>query len=129
MLLLTAALMLGMHAIGGIGTLSIWWLASAFLVVDAIIVVLILRGAVAGFPREVMRSPRVIAACIALGSVFATVVFSIYILSLGLEVHRSADAFEVALGILPQPLCFSLLAGVGSRLVGRFGPAAFSRSE
>ena len=121
-LLLTAALMIGMHAIGGIGTLSIWWLAGEFLAVDVIIVVLILRGGVGGFPREVLRSPRVIAACMALGSVFAAVVSSMYILSLGLEVHRGADAFDVALLILPQPLCFSLLAGFGSRLVGRFGP-------
>lgn len=121
-ILLTASLILTMHAIGGITTLGAPMLIAHVVVIALLLIVLVKRHGIAGFPPEVVRSPRVVAACVGLASVFAGVVASMYVLSLGLTERAGADAFEVGLAILPQPLAFSLLSGVGARFVTRFGP-------
>lgn len=120
--LLTAGLILAMHAIGGVATLSTSMLLAHALALIGIGVVLAMRGGIAGFPAVVVRSPRVISACVGLASVFAGVVASMYVLSLGLATQTGADAFDVGLAILPQPVLFSLLSGFGARLVTRLGP-------
>ncbi|TYL55053.1 MFS transporter [Nocardioides sp. BGMRC 2183] len=57
-----------------------------------------------------------------LGLVFAGVLSSILVLGLALA-EEGYDAGLVGLLILPQPLCFSLFAGVGARATARCGCA------
>ena len=121
-LLLTATLVVTMHGIGGVATLSVPVLVGHAVVVGVLMVSLVLRGGVAGFPSTVVRAPRVAAACVGMAGVFGGVVASMYVLSLGLAARLGADAFVVGLAILPQPVAFSLLAGTGARLVTRYGP-------
>lgn len=120
--LLTAALMLAVHLVGAVGALPPAALAIEAALAVAAVVWLVARGGVRGFPRAVVASPRVRAACLALGGAFAAVVASMYALSLGLVEREAATALLVALLILPQPIAFSLGAGLGARLVTRFGP-------
>lgn len=119
--LLTGLLLVGMHTIGGIGSSPNWLLGVESVLVAALAVVLVRRGGVGGFPARVVRSPRVLACCVGLAAVFAGVLASMYIVSLGLQEQYGADAFAVGLAILPQPIAFSVLSGLGGRLVTRFG--------
>ncbi|WP_139417484.1 MFS transporter [Agromyces laixinhei] len=118
--LLTAALMLGVHLIGAIGGLPAIVAGVELAAFALVVVALFARRGVRGFPSGVASSPGVRAACLALAGIFAGVVASMYVLSLGL-VESGATALIVALVILPQPLAFSLLAGTGARLVTRIG--------
>lgn len=120
--LLTAGLMGGIHLIGALGSAPPASLAIEAVVVAAIVAALVGRGGVRGFPSQVVRSPGVRVACLAIGGLFAGVVASMYALSLGLVESTGASALVVALLILPQPVAFSLTAGLGARLVTRRGP-------
>jgi len=119
--LLTAALMIGVHLIGAVGGLPPIVVGIELAAFAVLAIALVARRGMRGFPSGVVRSPGVRAACLALAGVFAGVVASMYVLSLGL-VETGATALVVALVILPQPLAFSMLAGVGARLVTRIGP-------
>jgi MFS family permease len=121
---LTVILMVALHGIGGIGTSPGWLLGAEILVVVALATGLRRRGGVVGFPAQVMRLPVVRSSCAGLAAVFAGVVSSMYVVSLGLQLRDGADAAEVGLTILPQPIAFSVLSGFGARLVTRFGPGA-----
>ncbi|KRC58417.1 hypothetical protein ASE14_17600 [Agromyces sp. Root81] len=118
--LLTAGLMIGVHLVGAIGRLPALLAGIELAVFGGVVIALIARRGVRGFPSGVVRSSGVRAACLALAGVFAGVVASMYVLSLGL-VESGATALVVALLILPQPLAFSMLAGSGARLVTRIG--------
>lgn len=125
--LLTAALMLTVHFVGAITTLPLIVLATEAGVILVLAVWLIRRRGVRDIPRSVVATPRVQAACLALGGLFAGVVGSMYALSLGLSDGQGASALTVALLIVPQPILFSLSAGVGARLVTAWGaPRVFA---
>lgn len=120
-LLLTVVLMIAMHALGGAATLHPIVLAVEAAVIAVGVGVLVRRGGIAGFPRQMAVSPKVIGPCLALAAVNAGSMSSMYVLSLGLQHLNGLSAFAVGLMILPQPLLFSLLARPCSRLVGIIG--------
>lgn len=122
---LTAGLMIGMHAISGLAVTPPWLLAVEVCLVAAAVLALRRRGK-AGFPVEVTRAPQVRASCVTLAAVFAGVVASTYVVSLGLQQRPGVDAFDVGLLVLPQPLAFAALSPAGALLVRRFGPRAVS---
>lgn len=59
-----------------------------------------------------------------IGGGSAGMLASIYVLTLALQDWHGVDAFTVGLLILPQPVCFALLARVGSAWVSRSGTTA-----
>ncbi|WP_163541023.1 MFS transporter [Occultella kanbiaonis] len=121
---LTVILMLTMHALGGIGSTDGAVIAIEFGLAAVVLAWLIRRGGVGDYPTAVLASRRIRAACLGLAGVYAAVLSSMLALSLGLQGQGSdLDAFALGLLILPQPVAFTLTAGLGSRLVSRFGPA------
>ncbi|WP_084614245.1 MFS transporter [Nakamurella lactea] len=120
----TLVLVLAMHAVGGIGSSTGLLIALEAAAVLVGVAWLSRRPGGAGFPAEVVRSPRVRAACLGLAAVFAGVVASMYVLSLGLGTGYGHSGLVVGLLILPQPLFFSGLAGLGARLVTIARPTA-----
>ncbi|MGM7699495.1 MFS transporter [Microbacterium sp. A84] len=125
--LLTICLMLTVHLVGALTTLAPLALAIEGILVILLATWLIARRGVRDIPRSVVSSPRVRAACLGLGGLFAGVVGSMYALSLGLSDGQGASALAVALLIVPQPILFSLSAGVGARLVTTWGaPRVFA---
>lgn len=119
--LLTVTLMVAMHALGGAASLHPLVLTAEVAVIAIGVGVLVKRGGVIGFPRHVAVSPKVSGPCIALAAVNAGSVASMYVLSLGLQNLNGLSPFVVGLIIVPQPLCFSLLARPCSHLVGIIG--------
>lgn len=117
--LLVVALMAFMHAVGNIrGDATV--LAVEFLVV--VVAVLLLhhrRGS--ALPAAVTAARRVRFAAVILGSVFAAVLASLFVLSLALQHGAGLQPLTVSLLLLPQPLCFSLLAPLGGHLTSRLG--------
>lgn len=120
-LLLTVVLMVGMHALGGAVTLHPLVLLAELAVIAVGVVVLVKRGGIIGFPRQLVAAPTVAGPCVVLVAVNAGSVASMYVLSLGLQHLNGMPAFAVALLIVSQPICFSLLARPCSRLVGSIG--------
>lgn len=120
--LLTAILMVAVHAIGGITTQSEVASVGQGVLVLVLVGLLARRGGVAGFPASVVMAPRVLGSCIALAAVFAGVLTGCYLVSLGLQAGGNAGPLEVGLVLLPQPLTFAFLSGAGARLVTRIGP-------
>jgi MFS family permease len=120
---LTAILLLAMHALGGLGSTDGAVLAIEFGLAAMVLAWLIHRGGVGDYPTAVLASRRIRAACLGLAGVYAAVLSSMLALSLGLQGQGDLDAFALGLLILPQPVAFTLTAGLGSRLVSRFGPA------
>lgn len=118
----TVLLVVAVHAIGGIGRVAWPLVGIETLAVMVGVLLLARRSGGAGFPAEVVRSPRVQSACLGLAAVFAGVVASMYVLSLGLG-RFGYGPLTVGLLILPQPLFFSSFAGVGAKLVSRLRPA------
>ncbi|WP_419993873.1 MFS transporter [Streptomyces boninensis] len=119
--LLTAALLLAVHAVAGTGGSAAWLVAAEFAAAGAAGAALVRRGGIDGFPAAAVRAPRVLACCVALAAVFAAVLGSMYVISLELQLGRSVDPFRVSLLILPQPVAFSLLSAYGARIVTRLG--------
>ncbi|MDQ0615878.1 MFS family permease [Microbacterium sp. W4I4] len=124
---LTVGLMLAVHLLGSMSTSEpLRMLAQLALLVVAACWLMLRRG-VRGIPRAVVTEPRFIAACLALGGLFAGVVGSMYVLSLAHAGANGEAALTVALLIVAQPVAFSLTAGIGSRLVTRWGaPRVFA---
>lgn len=120
-LLVTATLMVALHLVGGAATLTPLLLVVEAVVVIAGIALLVRRGGIGGFPRDVATSPRVLGAGLVLAAVFAGAVSSMYVLSLALQNIAGHSALMVGLIILPQPLFFGLLARPGARLVRVLG--------
>ncbi|TDE91466.1 MFS transporter [Occultella glacieicola] len=120
---LTGVLMLVMHALGGIGSTGAGTLAIELGLAGALVAWLIRRGGVGDYPTAVLASAPIRAACLGLAGVYAAVLSSMLALSLGLQGQGDLDAFALGLLILPQPVAFTLTAGLGSRLVSRLGPA------
>lgn len=120
-LLLTVVLMVAMHALGGASTLHPGVLGAEVAVIGAGVFALVRRGGIVGFPEHVARSPKVLGPCIALAAVNAGSVASMFVLSLGLQHLNGLSAFAVGLIIVPQPLCFSLLARPCTHLLGVIG--------
>jgi MFS family permease len=119
--LLTGALILSVHAISAMGTLPLVVSAAEGAGAAALIGLLTRRGGVAGFPGRVVFAPRVLAACLALGSIFAAALAGYYVISLSLQAAGTHDPFQVGLALLPNPVAFAALAGVGARSVTRLG--------
>ncbi|MBZ2197791.1 MFS transporter [Occultella gossypii] len=120
---LTAILILTMHALGGLGSTRVGFLAIELGLAAVVLAWLVRRGGVGDYPTAVLASRRIRAACLGLAGVYAAVLSSMLALSLGLQGQGDLDAFALGLLILPQPVAFTLTAGLGSRLVSRFGPA------
>lgn len=120
---LTATLMVALHAVSGVGTSS-WRTVVVESAAVGIAALVLWRRHVArpAAGRGLMSFPGVRASCLGLATLFASVLASMYVVSVTLEVRHGADAAEIGLAILPQPVCFSLLAGRGARLVSRLGP-------
>ncbi|WP_053922283.1 MFS transporter [Streptomyces chattanoogensis] len=122
---LTAAVILSVVAIGGIGDASPWMVAGQLAVAGVFAAVLIHRGRRRGtrmFPAGVLRSARVLAACAALAGVFAAIVASMYLTGLELALSRHYDEFAVGLALAPQSISNASVGVWGGRLVTRFGP-------
>lgn len=119
----TATLMVALHAISGVGSRP--WGAVAAEAVGVAAGVLVLWRRHRARPtigHGLLSFSGVRASCLGLATLFAGVLASMYVVSVTLEVRQGADAAEIGLAILPQPICFSLLAGRGARLVSRLGP-------
>lgn len=120
--LVTGSLVVAVHILGAVGTLG----ASTLLLEAGVLVLLVgglvVRGGIEGYPRAVITSQPVAAACVAIAGIFAAVLGSMLVLCLGLQLQERVDAFTLGLLILPQPVCFTLSAGLGARLVSRWGP-------
>ncbi|UNK71938.1 MFS transporter [Microbacterium sp. H1-D42] len=121
--LLTVALMLAVHLIGSASTAAPLGMLIQLAVLVVATCALAVRGGVRGIPRAVLAQPRFIAACLALGGLFAGVVGSMYALSLSYAGGSGDGGLTVALLIVAQPVLFSLTAGLGARLVTFWGPA------
>jgi MFS family permease len=124
-LMVTVSLMLGVHAVGGIGTLP-GWLAGGELAGAAVLAAALVRngrrGGARNFPAAVTGSPRVVGACLALAGVFAGIVTSMYLAGLILQVHRHYTAFGVGIALVPQSISNAAVTAFGAQLVGRYGP-------
>lgn len=121
-LALTAVVAVVVHALGSVGDTSGGALVGLLTVGAALVGFLVRRGGVTGLPLEVFTTRRVLAAAIALGTVFAAVLSSMYVLSLALQEREGLDAHVVGLLILPQPLTFFAASSWGARSTARFGP-------
>ncbi|MDN5856155.1 MAG: MFS transporter, partial [Actinomycetia bacterium] len=119
--ILTALMVLGVLVISGLGTWPLLHLAVPAGAVLLLVLALVRRGGIAGFPGEVLRSPQVTSSCLSLGAVFAGVISSYYVLSLALQTEQGHGPLAVGLMIVPNPIAFALLSAYGARLVSRFG--------
>ena len=124
-LALTAALMLLVSAVGGIGTAPLVSIAVQLTGAAACVLAYRHRSGRGGhlIPLDVWRSPRVISNCLALAAVFAGIVTSMYLLSLALQAQRGYDAFDAGLALVPQSIANAAAATLGARLVTRAGAA------
>jgi MFS family permease len=119
--ILTGVLMLSVHLIGGAAGQPLRVTLVEGCLVVLLVVLLVRRGGVAGFPVRVATESRVLSACVALGAVFAGAIASYYVLSLALQSAYEHGPFDVGLALLPNPVAFAVLAGYGARLVTRLG--------
>lgn len=122
---LTAALMLLMSAVGGVGTTAPMWIVLQLAGATACALFYRHRTTRTGrlIPVDVLRSRRVIAYCLALAAVFAAIVTSMYLISLALQTNRGYDAFGAGLALVPQSIANAAAAALGARLVTRVGAA------
>lgn len=120
--LLTVALMLCMHLLGVLTTAPWMQLVIEAALLFTVAMLLVMRRGVRDIPRAVVASPRFQASAVALGSLFAGVVGSMYALSLAVA-GSGFTALETALLIVAQPVLFSLTAAAGARIVTRWGAA------
>jgi MFS family permease len=119
---LTLSLMLAVDAVGGIGTQPTWVVGVQLAVAAILGTAVAYRGRGDGprlFPRGMLRSARLLAACTALAGVFAAIVTSMYLLALGL--YRHHDALAVGLALIPQSISNACVTVFGARLVTRYG--------
>ncbi|WP_157987717.1 MFS transporter [Jiangella endophytica] len=117
--LFAGLLVTAMSALGGVKVMSGAALAAHGAAAVALLLLLARRRGIRGFPVALLRLPVVAASCLGIAAVFAGVLGSMYVLSLWLATQ--AGAFAVGLLILPQPLTFTLLSGLGALLCRRIG--------
>lgn len=60
-------------------------------------------------------------ACLALGTLYAAVLASLFAVSLALQHSGGLDALTVSLLLLPQPVCFTLFAPLSGRVIALLG--------
>lgn len=121
---LTGSMVLTVSAVGGVGNSPALAVQVQLVGAVALGVLVIARdrhGEVRTFPIEVLRSSRVLSACVALAGVFAAIVTSMYLAGLVLALHGRYTTFAVGLALVPQSISNASVAAAGARLVTRFG--------